>query len=80
MHREVLIAAQTLRVDDEHLVLLRCRVDLAVLLIEMNEERGLKEAEDLLRQSVRAVWPHEVLGIESNELLDFPAGRAGQGC
>ena len=49
------IAALTLRVDDEHPDMLRRRVDLAALLIQMNETCGLKEAEDLLRQSVSAL-------------------------
>ena len=82
MHREVLIAAQTLRVDDEHPVLLRCRVDLAVLLIEMNEDRGLKEAEDLLRQSVSALreryGPMKSLALRATRYLVFLLEEQGK--
>ena len=49
------IAARTLRADDEHPDLLKSRMYLAALLIQMNEERGLKESEDLLRQTVPAL-------------------------
>ena len=49
------IAAQTVRADDEHPHLLRRRVDLAALLVQMNQESELKEADDLLRQAIPAL-------------------------
>ena len=46
---------QRIRVDDEHPGLLQCRAGLAGLLLQMNQESDLKEAEDLLRQTVPAL-------------------------
>lgn len=49
------VAAQRLRADEEHPHLLGHRVELEALLIQMNQEHELKEAEDLLLQAVPAL-------------------------
>ena len=49
------LAKHTFRVDDEHPDLLQRRVDLAALLVQMNEETCLKEAEDMLLKTVPAL-------------------------
>ena len=78
------IAALTLRVDDEHPDMLRRRVDLAALLIQMNETCGLKEAEDLLRQSVSALRERygsmNSLTLRATRDLVFLLGKPRQRC
>ena len=65
----------------------RTCLDLAALLVQMNEESEIKEAEVLLRQTVPALQRQygfkmfqRFFDLNRDQALGLPVGRAGEGC